>query len=444
MKASVETLGATRVKLSVEVPFEELRPSLDAAYKRFAQQVKVQGFRPGKVPSRILDQRVGRAAILEEAIQEAVPRFYADAVEEAQVPVAGRPDLELGPFADGAPLVFSATVDVRPEIDLPAYDGLRVTVDPAAVSDEDVDRQLDSLRDRFATLTGVDRAAQAGDFVQIDLSATRDGEPIPGSEASGLSYEVGSEGLVPGLDRALAGLAAGERKTFDAEIAYGELAGTLATFTVGVTAVKQKQVPELDDGFAVMASEFDTLAELRAGVRDRMERLRRIEQAGQARDRVLDALVGLVDVPLPESMVHEEVHWRQDRMEAQLAEIGLTAEDFLAQTGKSAEEVQQELEGAAREAVKAQLLLDAIARKEDLGVSDADLTDQVVRRALLSGVRPDDLADEMVRRGEIPELLAEVRRGNALSLVLRSATVVDSAGNPVDLSELPDDAPGAP
>ncbi len=439
MKSSVETLSPTRVKLTIEVPFDELGPSLDAAYKRFGRQVKVQGFRPGKVPARILDQRVGRGAILEEALQDAVTRCYAEAVRETELRVAGRPEIELSSFGDGEPLLFTATVDVRPEIELPAYDGLAVTVDEVGVTEADVDGQLGGLQDRFAVLQPAERAVQLGDYVQIDLRATKDGELIPGSEASGLSYEVGSDGLVPGLDRALVGLSAGEQKSFDAEIGYGELAGTEATFDVTVTAVKVKEVPPLDDDFAATASEFDTIGELRGEIRGRMERIRKLEQAEQARDRILDTLIGMVDVPLPEAMVAEEYDWRRSRMEQQLEQAGLTLAQFVAESGRAEEDIERELREAAEQSVKAQLLLDAIGVKEQLSVTEADLTDQVVRRAVRAGVRPDDLAKQLVDRGELSELMGEIVRGKALATIVSAAKVVDTAGNPVDLSELRDE-----
>ncbi|HVE98773.1 MAG TPA: trigger factor, partial [Mycobacteriales bacterium] len=263
MKATLEPLGPTKVKLNVEVPFDELTPSLDSAYKRIARTVKVQGFRPGKVPPRILDQRVGRAAVLEEAIQEAIPQFYGAAVEEHKVAVVSRPEVELESFADGQPLVFTATVDVRPDIDLPAYDALPVTVDDVVVPDEEVDENLGKLQDRFALLSGVERPVEDGDFVSLDLIATVDGETVPGSEAAGLAYEVGSGNLVEGMDEALVGAAVDDTRTFDAEIGFGELTGRTATFAATVRSVKVKQVPALDDEFAQTASEFDTIAELR-------------------------------------------------------------------------------------------------------------------------------------------------------------------------------------
>jgi trigger factor len=442
VQATVEPLGPTRVKLTVEVPFDELAPAIDTAYKRIARQVKVQGFRPGKVPPRILDQRVGRGVVLEEALNDALPRIYRAAVEEHQVAAIGQPEVDLTSFADGQPLTFTATVDVRPDIELPPYEGLPVVVDPVQVTDAEVDEQLGSLRDRFASLKTVERPAAHGDYVVLDIRADdAEGNPIEGSEATGLSYEVGSNSLISGVDEAVTGAAAGDTRDFTAEIEYGVHAGKSATFHVTVTAVKEKEVPPLDDEFATTASEFATIAELRGDVRSRLERIRRLEQGVQARDRVLEVLLERTTVPVPESMVQAETQWRLDRMNEQLAEAGATLEQFLADTDQTEEKLRADARAGAEQAVRAQLVLDAIGVKEELGVSEAELTDQVVRRAQRAGMSPDDLAQRLVRGGQLPSLMGEIVRGKALALVLESAAVKDTAGNAVDLSDLRDDGP---
>jgi trigger factor len=439
--ATVEALGPTRVKLNVEVPFAELAPAIDTAYKRIGRQVKVQGFRPGKVPARILDQRVGRGVVLEEALNDALPKLYRAAVDEHQVPAIGQPEVDLTSFEDGAPLVFTATVDVRPDIELPPYDALAVTVDAVAVPDEEVDEQLGSLRDRFATLKTVERPARAGDFVTLDVHADdEEGNPIEGSEATGLSYEVGSDSLIAGIDEAVTGASAGDGRDVTAEIQYGEHAGRTAVFHVTVTSVKEKEVPALDDDFATTASEFDTVAELRADVRGRIERIRRLEQGVQARDRVLEALLERTTVPMPESMVAAETAWRIQRMEEQVDEAGMDMDAFLAESGQTRDELEADARSGAEQAVRAQLVLDAIGAKEELGVSEAELTDQVVRRAQRAGMGADDYAQALVRSGQLPALMAEIVRGKALALVLEGATVTDTNGAAVDLSELRDDA----
>jgi trigger factor len=441
VKASVETLSPTRVKLNVEVPFADLAPAVDTAYKRIARQVKIQGFRPGKVPARILDQRVGRGVVLEEALNDALPGFYREAVDEHQVAAIGQPEIDLTSFADGEPLTFTATVDVRPDIALPPYDGLAVTVDAVDVTAVEVDQQLASLQDRFASLKTVERPAASGDYVVIDINATTpDGTPIEGSEAKGLSYEVGSDSLITGIDEAVAGAAAGDEREFTAEIQYGIHAGTAATFHVTVTAVKEKEVPPLDDDFATTASEFETIAELRGDVRGRIERLRRLEQGVQARDRVLEALLERTEVPLPESMVEAETAWRLQSMAEQVAEAGMEMAAFLAESGQTQEQLEADARTGAEQAVRAQLVLDAVGRKEELGVTEAELTDQVVRRAQRAGLGPDELAQRLVRQGGLPSLMAEIVRGKALATILEAAKVTDTNGAPVDLSDLRDDA----
>ena len=444
MKATLSEIGPTKVKLSVEVPFDELKPSLDEAYKRIGRSVKVQGFRPGKVPPRILDQRVGRAAVLEEAVQDAIPRFYGAAVEEHKVAVISRPEVELDSFADGEPLVFTATVDVRPDIELPAYDALPVTVDDVVISDAEVDDNLGRLQDRFATLAGVERPVEDGDFVSLDLVATVDGETVEGSEATGLSYEVGGGNLVEGLDEALIGASVDDTRTFDAEIAFGDHTGKTASFSATVRSVKVKELPALDDDFAQSASEFDTITELREDVRARMEKLKRLEQGVQARDRVLEVLMARADVPLPESLVDAEVSWRMQRLHQQLDQAGLGYETWLESTGQTAEAAESEVRTSASEAVKAQLLLDAIGLKEEVGVTDVELMDQVVRRAQRADISPDVLAQRLVQQGQLSGLMAEIVRGKALAMVLESALITDASGRSVDLSTLEDDGPGEP
>lgn len=436
MKSSVETLGPTQVKLTVEVPFEELTPAIDAAYKKFGRSVKVQGFRPGKVPPRILDQRVGRPAVLEEALNEALPSLYADAVEQTDVNAVGRPAIDVASFEDGQPLVFNATVDVRPKIELPAYDALPVTVDDADVTDEQLSEQLANLQDRFATLVAVERAVENGDFVTLDISATLDGEQVEGTQATGLSYEVGSDSLLPGMDDVLVGAAAAEPKRFDTDLQYGEHLGKTAQVEVTVQGVKVKQVPDVDDDFARTASEFDTLDQLKEDLRSRLGRVQKMQQGLAARDKTLEALLELVDVPLPESLVTAEADWRHHRMEQEVQGAGLAIDDYLASQGQTHDEWHAELRTSAEHAVKAQLILDAIADKEEIGVSDADLSEQVVRQAQRTGVSADQLAQQIVQSGRLPTLFGDVRRAKALALVTQTAQISDASGRPVSLDAL--------
>jgi trigger factor len=436
MKSAVETISPTRVKLTVEVPFDELKPSLDSAYKKFSQQVRLKGFRPGKVPPAMIDQYVGRGAVLDEAVNEALPRLYGEAVRANDVDILGHPEIEVTQFNDGDQLVFTAEVDVRPEIALPDYDGLPVTVDDAEVSEDRVEEQLQSLRERFATLKGVERPAKAGDYVSIDLAATIDGEPVEDATATNLSYEVGSDSLVSGLDEAITGLSAGESKEFETQLRSGDSGGQSAVATVTVKSVKEKEVPALDDDFAQTASEFDTIDELRADVGERLSRVGRLQQGVQARDRALEALLAKVEVPIPEHVLGDEVSYRKQSMEQQLQTMGTTLERYAELEGKSIEDVDKEIQDGAREAIRAQFVLDAVARKEELQVGEAELTDTIVRRSQQAGMRADEYAQQVVNSGQLGSLMSEVLRGKALAHVLEHATITDESGRPVDLDSL--------
>ena len=438
MQSAVETLSPTRVRLTVDVPFQELKSELDSAYKKIGAQVRVQGFRPGKVPPRILDQRVGRGVVLEEAVQEALPRLYSEAVTESGVAPIGRPEVDVTKLDDGQSLTFTAEVDVRPDVELPDFATLSVTVDEATVSDEDVTTQIDELRERFAKLNPVERAAAEGDYVTLDLVATVDGDEVPGGTATGLSYEVGSGGLLEGLDEAVTGRSAGDAGTFTTTLVAGEYEGRSAEVAVTVQAVNERELPAADDTWAE-ATGFATFTELQDDVRTRLERMKKLEQGVQARDKILETLLAGLEVPLPESVVEAELEWRRRSTTEQLSQSGMTLEQYLEAEGKGEEEFEEQLRTGAADAVKAQLVLDTIADKDEIGVNDAELTDQVVRRAQRAGVSPDQYAQQVVQSGQLQGLVAEVRRGKALASVMEAATIVDGAGNPVDLEELRED-----
>ena len=420
MKSAVETLNPTRVKLSVEVPFEELRPDLDAAYRTIGSQIQVPGFRKGKVPARIIDQRVGRGAVLEEAVNEALPRFYSEAVEESKIRPLGQPEVEITEAPDpaqGGDLKFSVEVDVRPHIDVPDYSTLAVQVDDVQVDEADVEGELTALRQRFGTLVGVDRAAADGDFVSIDLSAEIDGEQI--DAVTGVSYEIGSKTMLDGLDEALVGMSAGETKNFSAPLAGGDREGQQADVTVTVQSVKERELPELDDDFAQLASEFDTLEELTADLRSKAERAKRLEQGVQARDKVLDAMLEAVEIPVPPALVEAEVHSHLEN------ENRLEDDEHRAEVGEN-----------ATKALQTQFLLDAVVEKEKVSVSQPELVEYLMISAQQYGMTPDQFAQAVDQAGQIQAMVAEVARRKALAVVLEQATVTDASGNPVDLAAL--------
>jgi trigger factor len=437
VKSTVERLSPTRVRINVEVPFDELKPDFDRAYKKIAQQVRVPGFRPGKVPARIIEARLGRGVVLEEVVNGAVPTKYTEAVTSAEdlTPI-GRPDIEVTEIADGDKVAFTAEVDVRPQIDLPDLGTLAVSVDDVEVGDADVDEQLENLRARFGTLTGVERPAQEDDFVLIDLSATVDGQPVEEAATTGFSYQVGQGGLIDGIDEAIEGLSADEEATFTSKLVAGEYADRDAEVTVKVTAVKERQLPDADDEFAQLASEFDTLDELTADLRERLGRVRRMEQVTQARDKVLDALVDATDVPLPESVVqaevdsalHDAVH-PFDHDEERFAE-------FLQSQGRTREEFDTETKEAAEKSVRTRLVLDALADREQTTVDDQELTERIVYQAQQYQMDPQEFVQRIQQAGQLGAVYADVRRSKALISAVRAATVTDESGNEVDMSDL--------
>ncbi|WP_436699491.1 trigger factor [Nocardioides sp. BYT-33-1] len=436
MKSAVETLSPTRAKLTVEVPFEELKPSLDAAYQKIAKQINVPGFRRGKVPPQVIDRQIGRGVVLDEAVNDVLPKAYVEALQENSLTPLAQPEIEVTRFEDNDALEFTAEVDVKPEIELPAYDGLEAGVEDLAVTDDDVAEQVDALRERFGTLIDVERPAQDGDFVVIDLVATNDGEVVEGAEISGFSYKVGNGGMIEGLDEALAGMAVDEEKTFTTQLVSGDLVGQDVEVTVKVTQVQEQELPELDDDFAQEASEFDTLDELREDVRERLTRGKRLEQAAAARDAVLEALLEKVEIPLPESMVTEELNARRANLEQQLVMAGMTLEKYLEDESQTQEEFEADLERRVRDAVAAQFLLDEIADKEEMGVDQGELTQHMMRRAQQSGQDPQEFVNHMFEHNHVPELVQEIRRGKALQLLVEGATVKDGSGNVVELKNL--------
>ncbi|WP_422736498.1 trigger factor [Micromonospora sp. WMMD729] len=436
MKSTVETLSPTRVRLAIEVPFVELEPSLKKAYREIGSQVQVPGFRRGKVPTAVIDQRVGRGTVLNEAVQEAIPENIMAAVREHDLKTLGRPEVEITEFNDGDSLNFTAEVDVRPEITIPDASTIEVTVDELQIDDSEIDEQVKNLRERFATLKTVERAAAEGDYVQIDLNATVDGEDVPGGQASNISHEVGSKQLLPGLDEAVVGLAAGDSTTFTTQLVGGDFAGRDADVAVTVRTVKEKELPELNDEFAQMASEFDTIEELRGDLRARVTQGKQVEQIYAARDKALAQLVEAAEVPAPEGVVREEVASRKQAMVDQLERIGASLEEYLAAEEKTEEQIDTELTEAATEGVKVQLLLDTLADAEDVQVSDDEFGHEIVHRAQRAGMAPQQYYDQLVRSGAAAAVFGDVRRGKALAAVMERITIKDSAGNPVTLDAL--------
>jgi trigger factor len=435
VKSTIEKLSPTRVRINVEVPFTELQPDFDRAYKQLAQQVRLPGFRPGKAPAKLLEARVGRGAVLEQVVNDALPARYSEAISSGDLRPLGQPDIEVTRMQDGEELVFTAEVDVRPDIELPDLSAMKISVDPVEITDEDVDAQLQSLRARFGTLKGVQRPAENGDFVSLDLSAEVNGEEIPDGKADGLSHEIGSGQLIDGLDEAIIGLSEGESKTFTTKLVAGEHSGEDAAVTVTVKSLKERELPDADDEFAQMASEFDTMEELRENLVEQVRRVKRIHQAEKIRDSALETLLELVDVPLPEAIVsaqvdsalHNAIHG-MDHDEDKFAEA-------LEAQGSSREKFDAETREAAEKAVKTQLLMDAIADELDIQVGESDLSERLVLMSRQYGIEPQQLVNLLQQQNQLPVVYADVRRGLAVAAVVEKATVSDTAGEVIDTTE---------
>ncbi len=434
MKTDVEELSPTRVKLTVEVPFAELKENIEQVYREVGQQIRVPGFRPGRVPPRVIDQRVGRPAVLEQAVNEAIPQLLIKALDEHEIVGLGQPDYDVTRLDDGKELVFTGELDRRPEFEMPDLDGIPVTVESTEVTPDQVEEYLGSLRERFASLKGVERPVADGDFVSIDLAASVDGKVVEDAQASGISYEVGTGSMLDGLDEALAGMSAGETATFTAELAGGQLAGMEAEVQVTVNSVKVKELPPLDDDFAQSASEFDTIGELRAGTRKQLETMRRSGQAGQARERALDAVLEQVDMPLPERIIDTEIEQRRHSLSDRLERAGMTMENYLEGSGQTVAAIEEEFATDARRSVKAGFILDKIATDEKIGIESAELDAYVTQQAYQMGVAPQQLARQLTDSGQLSNVVADVLRSKALTLITERATVTDEAGNSVDVA----------
>ncbi|MFT4295065.1 MAG: trigger factor [Micropruina sp.] len=439
MPSTVEQLSPSRAKLTVEIPFSDLQPHLTKAYREIAQSVTIPGFRKGKVPAAVIDQRFGRGAVLQEAINAALPSAYGQAVEANKLVPLGDPEVEITKLEDGDLVEFIAEVDVRPELTLPGFDTLSATVPVLAETDPEVDNRIAMIRERFATSTEVDRPAAAGDVVTIDLVGTRDGETLPDATAEGITYTIGSGGMLDGLDEAVTGLSAGESADFSSTLVGGPLSGEPADIHVTVSKVAEQQLPELDDEFAQLVSEFDTVEEMRADLTTAVEQMLRADQLNDARDKVLEDLVGKVDFEVPAKLLASEIEARHAQIDDQLKRAGLTLERYLETAEEEADTVEDFwalVDSRAEQSLRAQILLDSIADQREVGVEQHELTDLIVRKAQASGSTPEQELQHMMDHDHIGAWMQEIRRSKALSLILSEATVTDEAGATVDVSAL--------
>ena len=427
MKSNVETLSPTRVKISVEVAFEELSPYIADAYKKLAAQINVPGFRKGKVPAAMVEQRVGRPAILDEAINAALPEFYGQAAREHTLLVIGRPVVDIKEFKDNEKLDFTVEVSVRPEVTLPDFSKITVTVDTAEVTDKDLNEQIDELRARFGTLHTVERATKNGDFVTVDLTARINGEEVDGGKANDISYEVGSNRMIDGLDEALVGMSAGDTKTFTTQL-VGQQDGETGDVFIALKVVKERELPLVDDAFAKLASEFDTIEELKKDFTERLARIKKLEQGAQARDLLVEKLLADLTIEVPDDLVLEEVN------------------SHLEGEGRLEDAVHRaEVDKEVRDGIKSEFLLDSIVKAEDVQITEVELTDYLVRMSQRYGMGPEQFAQELQKAGQITQVIAEVTRAKALASALGRISVVDKAGTKIELEELrPLQSPAVP
>jgi len=418
VKSAVENLSPTRVRISIDIDFKDLEPHVAVAYETLSHQVSIPGFRKGKVPRQLIDQRVGRGTVLNEAINNALPEFYTQAARENDVLVVGRPTVDIKELKDNELVKFEVEVDIRPEVNLPDFSAIELSVDDVAVTEKDVDEQIEALRTRFGTLTTIEKDAASGDFVTIDLVATLNGKEVEGGTANGISYEVGSNRMIDGLDAALEGMKVGETKTFDTQL-VGMQEGESGQVTVTLQAVKKRELPDLNDEFAKLASEFETLDELKADARERLSKLKAMEQGAQARDNLLKHLLDTVEILVPEQLVTDEVN------------------DHLEKENRLEDEThRKEVTEEITRSVRADFLLDSIVKAEEVQVTEAELTEYLIRTAARYGMSPDQFAQQLSQAGQIAALMAEVARTKALAVVLERVKIKDASGREVDLSKL--------
>jgi len=419
VKSTIEKLSPTRVKLTIAVTPEELKPSIAHAYEHIAEDVQVPGFRKGKVPAPIIDQRVGRGAVIEHAANEGLDGFFRAAVAEHGLKVLSRPSADITQWPNekdfSGDLVVDIEVDVRPEFDLPALEGVTIEVEAAEIDDAAVTEELDRMRTRFGTLVTVDRPAAKGDFVELDLVATIAGNEV--DRAVGISYEVGSGELLQGIDEAIESLTAGEETTFASDLLGGDHAGENAEVSVKVTAVKERELPDADDDFAQISSEFDTIDELRDSLKARVAEQFTFTQGTQARDLLIDKLLELVELPVPASLIEDEVHRH------------LEGENRLED-----DEHRAEVSEASEKQFRTQILLDSYAEDLAVQVSQEELTQYIVQSAQQYGMAPQEFIQALDQGNQIPALVGEIARNKALALALGKVTVVDTKGATIDLA----------
>ncbi|HVF53902.1 MAG TPA: trigger factor [Actinomycetota bacterium] len=426
MQTTVETIDKERVKLRVEVPEESLAPALAAAYKKWSQDIKVPGFRKGKVPRQIIDSRVGPEVIREEALRDALPDLYREALDAESIEAIAPPEIEVVTFEEGSPIVFEATVDVRPEVVVPDLPSINVDVPSAEVTDSDINDQLERLRERFAELEPIGREARRGDVVLMDLNGYRNGELVEGGSAPDFLYEVGSHTGPPKLDEELEGARPGAILKFNDTLPHGsgELAGEEVSFTVLVKEVKAKKLPALDDEFAKTVGELDSLDELKAQISERLAEVKRSFVEEQIRVRSLDALVAASDLEPPGKLVDDEFEHRLHHFEHELQGAGIAMDDYAREANVTELEIRRDIREQAARSVKGELLLEEIARGQEFGVTEEDFGREIALAAARTGRDAKEVAEQVVSGGRLGALAADIMRRKALDFVVESVNLI--------------------
>lgn len=443
MKSTVEKLSPTRVKLVIEVPFDELKEEFDKAYKTIAEQVNIPGFRKGHAPAKLIENHVGRGAVLEQVINDMMPSRYEKACTENDVQPLSTPDVDVTKIDDPNLIEFTAEMDCRPEIKIPDFKGKEISVEPRRATDEIAEQGLKDLQERFATLKGVDRPAKEGDFVSLDLSAKVNGEELKEAETKGLSHRIGQGGLIEGLEDALVGMKAGESKTFTSKLVAGDHANEEADITVVLQKVQEQELPELDDDFAQMASEFDTLDELKEDLAKRANDAAKSEQAANLRDAVLSALIEEANFDIPKGIVEEQAQGQIQQVLSQFGGDENILKSILESQGSDLDSFYDEAKKSAEEATRTWLLLDALAEELSVEISQNDLTEAVVAQARQNNMEPEQFVQAVQQQGQLASLFSDVRRNKALFTVVRDVVAKDTEGNSLDdlmvfFQELPD------
>ncbi|MCU1449449.1 MAG: Trigger factor [Acidimicrobiales bacterium] len=438
MRSTVEPLEGNKVKVSVEVDETEFDKAIDAAFRKIGRETRIPGFRPGKAPRRLLEARFGTDVAREEAIRDALPDYYIKALEEQSVDAIAPPEIEITGGQESGPIQFEAVVEIRPQVSVAGYGGLRVTIPSPAVTDDEVDRQLDRLREQFGELQTVARPARDGDHLSIDLSGYRHSTQIEGLTADDFLYELGSGSVVPELDEQLRGTKAGDILKFTAPVPGQE---EDVAFQVLVKEVKEKILPEVTDEWATEASEFETVEALRDDIRTRLGAVKKVQAQLGLREQVVDAVVELVSEEIPEPLVNEEMQRRLHDLSHRLAAQGADLAQYLQATGRSAEEFQNDLRESAARAVQADLALRAVADAEGLESTDAELDAEIERIAQAAGQKPAAVRKQLDRNEQLPAVRSDIRKGKALAWLTEHVEIADEEGKIIDRAELMNPTP---